>query len=772
MGIVANLLKKRPQNGKFIFLKSLVFFAALLFSGCAFLQSMPEQKTLKSRLQNFPTEGLPVVQSVLVYWNQYQVPFIEAQTDDDLALTLGVVHSHLRLGQMELIRRISQGRISEILGTYFFDVDYTLKIIDFSTQAEEIFRSMPEESKRWLSQFVKGINWYMDHVESLPYEYSLFGLDREPWSEIDVLTMSRMVAVDVNWIFYSQWLRLMQVEGWEAVWKVIKQESDGSLPSFRPDEWAQFFPLIQSFSRSGSNSVVVSSRKSASQSALIASDPHLGVLIPNFWMIIGYKSPSYHLVGLTIPGIPIIGIGRNPDIAWGGTNMMAISSGLVELDKKDLNSARMIEKKIKTKWWWDKSVNVRHSQWGPILTDSTLFEYEKPLALQWMGHSVSDEFTAFQKLSKAKNWKDFKNAFRSYSVSGQNFLYADRMGNIGQVLAYRLPSWDFKKDSFFLKKNEKLLQNSHQKKNSFQKFPSAYNPQKGYLVSANNRPTKTKKQLAFFYRDNNRMLRWNNLLNSKQQVSVDDLKSWQQDVMSVEGLELKNKIVKRVKGYNLKLDFEEIKFWQSFSNWDGNYSLDSKGAVAFEIFSYFLAEKVFLAWFKKEPFVEFCMKSVFWKKLLNRGIDVVEEKKFFEFVQYALKHGQRHFVLFKTWGDKHQLNLDYPLSNIPLLENKYSFGSVSASGSSDTIYKSAHDLSEKKTKTRYGANARHVSDLSDLDSNYFVLLGGQDGWLRSENNVDQCSLWEKGESIQVPLRLDSVKKQFNKVIVIPGRSIL
>ena len=71
--------------------------------------------------------------------------------------------------------------------------------------------------------------------------------------------------------------------------------------------------------------------------------------------------------------------------------------------------------------------------------------------------------------------------------------------------------------------------------------------------------------------------------------------------------------------------------------------------------------------------------------------------------------------------------------------------------------KTAHATTNERHATRFGANARHISDMSDLDSNYFVLLGGQDGWLNSSTFMDQVPLWRSGDYIQLPMRLESVR---------------
>ena len=114
----------------------------------------------------------------------------------------------------------------------------------------------------------------------------------------------------------------------------------------------------------------------------------------------------------------------------------------------------------------------------------------------------------------------------------------------------------------------------------------------------------------------------------------------------------------------------------------------------------------------------------------------------------------------QTWGDLHRLQIAHPLGALPLLGRRYVFDNLPVAGSSQTVMKTAHDLTDQKHNTQFGSNARHISDMSDPDENYFVLLGGQDGWMRSSTFMDQIALWRDGEFVRVPLRLDTVRATF------------
>jgi len=108
----------------------------------------------------------------------------------------------------------------------------------------------------------------------------------------------------------------------------------------------------------------------------------------------------------------------------------------------------------------------------------------------------------------------------------------------------------------------------------------------------------------------------------------------------------------------------------------------------------------------------------------------------------------------------HKVKLAHIFSNIPLIGSKYIYKELAVDGTSDTIYKTAHEFSNTLNYAYYGTNSRHISDLSNIDENYYVLLGGQDGWLNSENFLDQELLFYNAQYIKFPLNTKSIKNSF------------
>lgn len=175
-----------------------VSILAVMLTACSALA--PAKLSRDQRLAAFPTENLPLSQPVSIRWNAFQVPYIEARTDRDLFFTLGMVHQHLRGGQLAVLKRISQGRLSEMAGPLTEDIDTALRMLDFGHAADAVVAAMPARSRALMNAFVAGMNFYQDQADREPPEFGLLGIDPEPWSMADLITIGRLAGTDVNWL--------------------------------------------------------------------------------------------------------------------------------------------------------------------------------------------------------------------------------------------------------------------------------------------------------------------------------------------------------------------------------------------------------------------------------------------------------------------------------------------------------------------------------------------------------------------------------------------
>ena len=745
-------------------LLSLALSVALL-SGCALLTPLPDKASLDARLKAFPTRDLPLTSAVAIYWNDNQVPFIEAANDEDLAFALGMVHAHLRLAQMTILRRIVEGRLAESAGPIAADIDHALRILNFGRGAAKFEAAMPPETRAFVEDFVRGINYYQGKLAArdLPHEFKVLALRREPWSVRDVLAIGRLAGTDINWLGYFSLLKLRERPDWPELYARLLKAGGASTTSFSAGDQSEILKqLLLGAARTGSNALVVAGARSQSGAALLASDPHLGIQMPNLWLIAGMKSPSYHAVGFMIPGVPVVALGRNRDIAWGGTNMRAASSDLFDVSKAPPISIKSRTERIKVRWWLDRSVTVRESPYGPVISDAPILNWQgkPPFALRWIGHERGDEITALLKASRARNWPEFRAAFDTFAVSAQNMVYADRAGNIGQLMAAMLPVRaralppDLILDPADPAAPWKAIATAAQ-------LPTSYNPKAGYLASANNKPAELPFPVGYVFSQDDRMLRMRALVGEHPRLGLAELKAVQRDVLVPSSLQLRNlylAAIARTKA-DEGLGRRAERALALMAEWDGRYRADDQAPVAFELFHFRFQQRYYVGRYGEEAAnTMFAIAAM--PRLLAEDLPKIPEAELRPLLAEALADAGRKLGRFKSWGAMHRLQLSHPLAFAPLIGGRYRFGDLPAGGSTESLMKTAHNSTDGRHYTRYGQQARFVTDLADPDANYFVLLGGQDGWLGSATALDQLSLWQSGEYIQLPLRAETVRARF------------
>ena len=735
---------------------------ALAASGCALLAPLPKQKDVAERLEAFPTRGLPLEGPVTIHWSEQQIPFIEADSDADAAFALGLVHAHLRLGQMATMRMIARGRVSEMIGPFGVDIDHGLRTLDYGRAASEIERTMDETTRLWVQRFVDGVNHYQETVAELPHDFRVLDLERERWTVEDVFAMGRLAGTDVNWLVWMDLLPLRARAGWDALWARLVEGGAVSVAGSGGDgDTARAQRWLGGLSKSGSNSLAVAAQRTDTGGALMANDPHLGILVPNVWMIAGIKSPSYHAVGLMAPGLPIFAIGRNPRIAWGGTNMRAASSDLYDVSGVPAAEIDERNESIGVRWWFDSDVTVRETRWGPIVSDVPLLADMDlpPLALKWTGHDASDEIGAMLAVSRARSFAEYRAAFESFAVPGQNMLYADADGNIGRVLAAKLPSRNGPPADIAL--DTALHDASWGVLRSAADLPYSYNPDSGYLVSANDRPPETDVPVGFFFSRDDRVDRMHALIEAEPAVGLETLKAIQQDVYMASSVTLRDLFIARLDalGMTAAADAEGSKAIDRLRDWHGEYRHDSSGAVTFEQFRHAFTARFYILIHGEddgEAFAAVGRRTA----LLHEDIAAADEETLRAALAAGLQAAVDGLESFADWGDMHRLSLAHPLANVPLIGGRYEFAEAGVGGSSDTLMKTAHQTTGERHTVNYGSNARHISDMTDPDENYFVLLGGQDGWFNSTTILDQWELWRRGDYVRVPLTLAAVRAGF------------
>ena len=685
---------------------------------------VPQQLSLAARLENLPLHGAPVETPVEIRWNSHAVPFITAASMPDLATGLGVVHAHLRLCQIEIVRRLAQGRLSEMVGPAALDYDIALRTIDLGRAVPKIIVGLPRATRAWADGFLAGINHVIRHAPALPPEHALLGFDRTPWTLHDLCTLVRLTSADMTWMLAAKLLKCrasMELGAWRELWPAL-------LASGAPDPAGPLAALTH-----GSNSAAVAAARSASGGALIASDPHVGLMLPSAWLACGLAAPGYTAAGLMIPGIPYIAIGRNEKIAWGATNLHAASSAFVDLGTTPATDFSFREEDITLRGGAGKRVNIRESSYGPVISDIKPLRLRQPIALAWVGHRASDELSAMLAVNLAGNFTEFRQALRGFAVQGYSFTYADEAGRVGIVRAGHVPHRRALPPDL-LEPGEVMEQLT-----SLAETETILNPPEDFVASANEDP-KTQVKAGFFFAPMDRAARMAQLLN-RHGITRVDMAALQTDVASPEALAWRDALAARAASLRVALP-------PAFLDWDGTYATNSAGALVFEA----VMGETARALFGKRALMPLL---AVWtsRNLLMAQLLAVPDARLGPALARGARRARKIALRGAGWGDAHLLRLAHPLAHVPLLGTKFGKFTFGVPGSNDTLYKTGHDLLPRHGRHRvtYGASARHLADCADLDTNFIVILGGQDGWIGSTNATDQIPLWRANAYLELPL---------------------
>ncbi|MEX2647954.1 MAG: penicillin acylase family protein [Alphaproteobacteria bacterium] len=709
----------------------------------------PRRVSLAERLANLPLRGAPVVSPVTVRWNDNQIPWLEAERDADLAVGLGVVHAHLRLAQMEVLRHIAHGRTAELVGGIALPLDRSLRVLDLARAVPSILDAMPTATRAWLDGFVAGINHVVDKARLMPPEFPLLGLDRAPWHATDVLAIGRLASWDVSWLAMVAGLRLAGHPDFAALWRAMGDAGRAADP----------LDAVLGATGHGSNAFAVAGTRAAGN-AFLASDPHLGLHVPGLWIVAGMTSPGHNAVGLMLPALPFVAIGRNRWIAWGGTNLHALSSELIDVTDEPASSFAPRAAIIRVRWGRPETITVRETAFGPVLNDAPLIAIPtgRTLALRWVGHRPSDELGAMLALNRARDWVTFRAALEGFAVPGQTFVYADAAGRVGRAIAAHLPR----------RKPEASMNLATPAREAdywdafatARDLPQSIDPPDGIVVSANEPPPRSEILIGLFFSPTTRAERLRELLDVATALTAADLARIQRDDLMASSRELKSALLAAI-GDPAGLGKTERSLVARLAAWDGSYPVESTGAPAFEIllarFARGFLDEVRLAAYRSG-----------WRFRQRLLADMREAPPGIVAgtILRALPDAARRAARTPTWGAMHRLRLAHPLSRLPLVGRRWAMADLPSPGSDETVAKAAHGLVEARHSVNYGANARWISDLADADANEVVLLGGQDGWLGSDTLLDQVALWRSGRLVRIPLRPETAATSFPHVTVL------
>ncbi len=412
---------------------------------------------------------------VTVAFDEFGIPNIEAQTRLDAFRALGYVSARDRLFQMDLLRRMAAGRMTEVFGKELLKTDTAQRVLGCNRVAADIFSRLPEEQKESLLAYCEGVNAYVSRMRTRPFEFLLLKYEPELWRGEDcVLALLQMcqslcaeeegkrrtLAVmestlppEVVAFLTPDTSPYMTLLGW----------GDESHRPVRPLPRAQLASLLERQAQaagvapekrivrtegiaSGSNCWAVDRSKTADGRAIVANDMHTGLNVPNLWYRARLRFEGFDLSGVTIPGIPMMLAGSNTHVAWGLTNMLGACLELVQLEvdperpdhyltPDGWRPFEVIKESIKRKRGDFVEVEVKQTVWGPVLEKRLM---GKEVALRWSALDAGVDF-GLMRMEQARTVEEAVGAANSFAGPPLNVIAADEHGGIAYTVCGRLP---------------------------------------------------------------------------------------------------------------------------------------------------------------------------------------------------------------------------------------------------------------------------------------------------------------------------------------------
>ncbi len=750
---------------------------------------------------------------VEVYRDEYGVPHIIAESMEDLLFAQGYIQAQDRMWQMDMSRRGVSGRLSEILGIDFLETDYFTHTVGFMRAAEQNYRLLSPESKVLLDAYTAGVNAYLeDNMKRLSPEFTLLGYKPDPWTPLDSLA----IGVYMSWYLGGN----MQSELFHAA--LVEQVGVDLAVELFPD-YPEFGPVIAptlndpelieeevskliDLSRIaelngktrfvpglGSNNWVISGELTEGRGAILANDMHLGMGLPSIWhnshLIV---KDEINVTGVVFPGAPGVIVGFNEYIAWGVTNTGPDVQDLflLELNPENPRQYRYMEE------WVDAEISsaeirvkgeeepliieIAETRFGPVV--SGVVGLEIPISLRWTALDGTREFDAILGLMKARNWEEFTTTLENFMSPTQNFVYADREGNIGYRANGLIP---------IRRSGEGLLPADGRSDINewigyipFDELPTVYNPPEGIIVTANHRvidedyPYFISYQWAPPYRA---MSIWTEL-EQGDVFSLEDMIRGQTSFLNTQAFTLQ-----RVLGDALlaaDLDQTEAEALAIFIDWLGDLyeTADAVGPTIYNVLYAKMLELTFLDEMGEEMYERFLFNrgntNAFDRMLLSgdsgwfNNINTPTEEERDDIIVLAFKEAVSYLRSEMGpepekwhWGDLHTITLKHNLGSIDALARIYNRGPYPVGGSFHTPANMSYQLTDPYLVT-HSAPWRYMVNMDNYEA-LDILAGGISGHPLSKHYNDQTDMWLAGEYKQMIFNIEDVKNLPTRLVFEP-----
>ena len=745
-----------------------------------------------------------------VYFDTYGIPHIYAENVSDAYKVMGYLHAQDRLFQMDLMRKVGAGRLSELFGKDVLKIDKFFRTLGIGRKAKEEVAKVREnminaEEELMVKAYLEGINTFIDEGV-LPVEYKLLAVVPEHFDWINLLETSGYMAYSFAFTLKTEpavdhvlknYPDSAYVAGMDVIFDPnrkfipIHKETDSliALLGISYDEMMMEMPIPM---LQGSNSWALAPSRSKSGKVLFSNDTHMKYAQPSVWYETHIEFPGFSFYGNFLPGIPFALVGHNQQLAWGLTMFENDDADLYYETIDSTNNTYLYDGKwsdlivyqeeIKIKGEESLVYEVRETANGPIVSDFLKVDLGKPISYWWTYNKFENTLMdAFYLLNTATSLEDTKKAVKLISAPGLNVNYGDVEGNIAWWACAKMVKRPDGMESFAIHDgtdpNESL--NEYW---DFSDNPKSINPPWGYIYSSNNQPDMMPDSTWYpgYYAPENRAKRITQLIESKEKWSVEELKTMITDVTSIVERDLNSTLCSMVHLSDLGQKEKEALNW--LQGWNGSHNIDNGKPILYYRWLQLLLEAVYKDEFGEDLFKVFTSahrhkrsypivlndpRSPWWDNVHTDEIESADDIATTTFINALARCKNDWGANYADWqwGEAHQLYFEHPLGKVEALKNTFNVGPFPSMGGNETINNAGFDLAsdEKVSQVIFGPQMRIIIDFADVDHSLSINPSGQSGNFMSPHYDDQAKMFAEG----------SFRKQLmDKEIIVKGRRLV
>lgn len=772
-------------------------------------------RSLVDYSESFALPGLSG--QVEIVRNNDNVPHIFGASDRDVYFALGFVHAQDRLWQMTMLRRTAQGRLSELFGKATLPVDEMLRRLDLYGLALSSVKAQDAETLAALEAYSAGVNAWIEQINAgargrgAP-EFWLFEPEISAWAPADSIAILKLMALQLTGSAEAEVTRarLSLLLPPERLAEILPEAPGagvaaldyaalvpGVLPGPRPPVRLADLPLSP-FPAPGmggaSNAWAAAAGRSAAGGALLASDPHLGLTAPTIWYLARLELSSGGVIGGTLPGVPVVLVGRTDQMGWGLTT--------VNLDDQDiviekLNPANPEEYALPDGGWaaFDSrqtivtvkdsepvTLTLRWSRNGPILSGNqfdvgAVTPTGHVAALSWTALSAADtSMTAALRMMRAGSVQEAIEAGRLHIAPAQNLVLAGPDGIALQVIG-QMPGRDPGHPSQGrIPAPGWMAEVGFKAPLPYAANPSFLNPPSGILGNTNNKTVDRPfpEHVTFTWGDTQRIQRWLKLMQTREvhtresfiEAQLDTVDPTSRALLPLIGADLWFTGTAAPEGTPERLRQRALIL---LAEWNGEMNEHLPEPLIAQAWLRALMERLIRdelgpeadlfthpdAVFLERVYRDVGGASVWCDVIQSAAVETCTDVARIALDEALLRLTETYGPNIESWrwGDAHQATHDHPvLGEVPFLKWFVNIRQ-STSGGDDTLLRGrTAGTGDNPFLNVHGAGYRGVYDFADPDSSVFITATGQSGHFLSRHYDDLGELWRRGEYI--PMSLD------------------